>query len=237
MDRRKNALASQSELEEGRCSADGRDCRAGVMRNLLTPVLCGMITVAGAAEKAVVATNLTEFEKQVQPFLAAHCVKCHGTKRQKADFFLHDMDGAVTGGKDIMRWEKILEMLSLRDMPPDDEEQPRKLAGYRKRLGEYVAPVPSAKPVDSRGVLEGSGEARLDGPVEDALDRVHRLAESERVRQSFGRHAFRYWMGRNEIFDDSPTLMAADAAYRKGGGSFQELLGALLTSDSFLYRR
>jgi hypothetical protein len=118
-----------------------------------------------------------------------------------------------------------------------DEEQQRKLADYRKRLGEYVAPVPSAKPVDSRGVLKGSGEARLDGPVEDAIDLVHRLAESERVRQSFVRHAFRYWMGRNETFDDSPTLMAADAAYRKGGGSFQELLVALLTSDSFLCRR
>jgi hypothetical protein len=134
---------------------------------------------------------------------------------------------------DLKRWSG--EKKSWSEMT--DEEQEGKLAGYRKRLGELVAPVPTAKPVDSRGDLKGTGDPGLDGPVEDAIELVHRLAESERVRQSFVRHAFRYWMGRNETLDDSPTLMAADAAYLKGGGSFKELLVALMTSDSFLYRR
>ena len=98
-------------------------------------------------------------------------------------------------------------------------------------------PVPEAKPVDSRGVLTGTGDPQLDGPVEDAIDLVHRLAKSDRVRQSFVRHAFRYWMGRNEMLRDSPTLIAADRAYVEGGGSFKELLVSLLTSDSFLYRQ
>jgi hypothetical protein len=119
----------------------------------------------------------------------------------------------------------------------DDGKQQRDLAIIRNRLEGLQPPVAEAKPVDSRGELRGTGDPTLDGSVEDAVDLVHRLAKSERVRQSFVRHAFRYWMGRNETFDDSPTLMAADAAYQKGGGSFKELLVALLTSDSFLYRR
>jgi hypothetical protein len=36
---------------------------------------------------------------------------------------LHDI-GAKMAGADIERWEKILEMLSISDMPPEDELQP-----------------------------------------------------------------------------------------------------------------
>ena len=57
------------------------------------------------------------------------------------------------------------------------------------------------------------------------------------MRQSFIRHIFRYWMGRNEILSDSQTLIAMDNAYVKNGGSFREALVSLLTSDSFLYRK
>ncbi|MEM7394727.1 MAG: DUF1588 domain-containing protein, partial [Verrucomicrobiota bacterium] len=92
-------------------------------------------------------------------------------------------------------------------------------------------------PVDASGEIVYSGEPELDGPVKDAIDLVHKLAASSRVRQSFVRHAFRYWMGRNEMLSDSPTLVAADEAYVKNDGSFNALLIALLTSDSFLYRK
>jgi hypothetical protein len=51
------------------------------------------------------------------------------------------------------------------------------------------------------------------------------------------RHAFRYWMGRNEMMSDSATLIAADQAYLKSGGSFQALLVSLISSDSFIYRK
>ena len=92
-------------------------------------------------------------------------------------------------------------------------------------------------PIDSSGALTGTGDPELDGPVKDAIELVQKLAKSSRVRQSFVRHAFRYWMGRNETLNDSPTLMAADDAYVKSDGSFNELLVSLLTSDSFIYRK
>ena len=92
-------------------------------------------------------------------------------------------------------------------------------------------------PVDATGELSGTGDPALDGPVTDAYDLVHRLAKSTRVRQSIIRHAFRYWMGRNETLEDSKTLIAADEAYVKSGGKFSEVIVSLLTSDSFLYRK
>ncbi len=95
----------------------------------------------------------------------------------------------------------------------------------------------TTRPIDTTGQLTGTGDPKLDGDVNDAFDLVDRLARSERVRQSFVRHAFRYWMGRNETLNDSPTLMAADKAYVDSDGSFKELLVSLLTSDSFLTRK
>ena len=93
------------------------------------------------------------------------------------------------------------------------------------------------QPADASGAIAFSGEAGLDGPVADARELVTKLAGSERVRQSIIRHAFRFWMGRNEMLSDSPTLIAADKAYVGSDGSFNELVVSLLTSDSFLYRK
>lgn len=112
------------------------------------------------------------------------------------------------------------------------------LAERARKNGKDVTDLlPTTKPVVTTGKLEGTGDPELDGEVKDAIDLMHRLAKSDRVRQSFVRHAFRYWMGRNETLDDSPTLIAADKAYVESDGSFNELLVSLLTSDSFLYRK
>ena len=91
--------------------------------------------------------------------------------------------------------------------------------------------------VDSRGGISHSGVPGLDGPVDNALDLMEKLANSSHVRQVFVRHAFRYWMGRNETLSDSPTLIAADKAYVESGGSMKALVASLLSSDSFLYRK
>jgi hypothetical protein len=52
----------------------------------------------------------------------------------------------------------------------------------------------------------------------------------------FVRHAFRFFLGRNETIHDADVLQAADRAYVESGGSFKALVASLLTSDAFLYR-
>jgi hypothetical protein len=93
------------------------------------------------------------------------------------------------------------------------------------------------KPVDTSGEIIDSGDPALDGPVENALEMIQKLAASERVEQVFVRHAFRFWMGRNETLNDAPVLQAAHKAYRENGGSMKALLVSLLNSDAFLYRK
>ena len=93
------------------------------------------------------------------------------------------------------------------------------------------------KPVDATGEILDSGDPKLDGPVSNALEMIKKLADSERVEQVFVRHAFRFWMGRNETLNDAPILQAAHRAYCDNGGSMKALIRSLLTSDAFLYRK
>ena len=92
-------------------------------------------------------------------------------------------------------------------------------------------------PVDTSGQLDGTFDEALDGEVSDAFDLIDRLAQSDRVRQSIIRHAFRFFIGRNETLSDSKTLIDADNAYVASGGSFRAVIVSLLTSDSFIYRK
>ena len=93
------------------------------------------------------------------------------------------------------------------------------------------------KPVDSSGSIDFSGDTKLDGQVKNAIDLMQKLGSSQLVRQSFIRHTFRYFMGRNETYRDSQVLIAAEKAYVESGGSFKTLLISLLSSDAFLYRK
>ncbi len=98
-------------------------------------------------------------------------------------------------------------------------------------------PTYKTLPVIAAGALDGTGDQSLDGKVTDAIELIDRLAKSARVRQSIIRHAFRYFMGRNEFLSDSKTLMDAEQAYLENGGSFDAVIVSLLTSDSFIYRK
>ena len=112
---------------------------------------------------------------------------------------------------------------------------------YLKRNSEFDRKLKEGKlttrKVNASGSISFSGTPDIDGEVKDAIDMMHRLGHSKRARQSFIRHLFRYFMGRNEMLSDSKTLIDAEKAYLNNGGSFKSLVVSLLSSDSFLYRR
>jgi hypothetical protein len=85
------------------------------------------------------------------------------------------------------------------------------------------------RPVVTTGELWGQ-------TVNTPIEFVHRLAASDRVRQVFLRHVFRFFLGRNETLDDAPTLIDMDREYQSHGGSLKAAIVSLLTSDSFVYR-
>lgn len=102
--------------------------------------------------------------------------------------------------------------------------------------GKPLGPVMRDVPTDIRGGIEFVGDERIEGDINGAVEFMHKLAASERVEQVFIRHAFRYWLGRNETPGDAASLQAAHQAFRESGGSMKTLIAALVTSESFLYR-
>ena len=106
-----------------------------------------------------------------------------------------------------------------------------------KGNGKTSFNIYKALSIDSSGELDGTGDPKLDGKVDNALQLIDRVAKSEVARQSIIRHAFRFYMGRNEQLSDAQTLIDADKAYLESGGSFKAVILSLLTSDSFIYRK
>jgi mono/diheme cytochrome c family protein len=104
------------------------------------------------------------------------------------------------------------------------------------RKGKPQGDVMREVPVDAGGGFEFTLDPQLKGDVNNAVEFMHKLADSEVVEQVFVRHAFRYWMGRNETLGDAASLQAAHRAYRESDGSMNALIVDLLSSDSFLYR-
>ena len=104
------------------------------------------------------------------------------------------------------------------------------------KKGKSLGPVYRGAPLVATGTIADSGDPNLDGAVKDPREMVKKIANSDVARQVFVRHAFRYFLGRNETLSDARTLQDADRAYLTSGGSFKALVVSLLTSDSFLYR-
>ncbi|MFO0802895.1 MAG: DUF1588 domain-containing protein [Gemmataceae bacterium] len=147
---------------------------------------------------------------------AAACVKCHCR--------MNDLGYPLEQFDDFGRFRTVEKL-----------EHPDNL--IRAGNGKSTFDVYKTKPIDATGVLSGTGDPKLDGPVKDSFDLIDRLAKSDRVRQSIIRHAFRFFLGRNERPSDSQTLIDADRAYLTSGGSFKAVVVSLLTSDSFIYRK
>ncbi len=104
------------------------------------------------------------------------------------------------------------------------------------KKGNPLGKVFTQVTLNTSGIVTESGDASLDGPLTDPRELVRKLANSDRCRQVFVRHAFRFFLGRNETLSDARALQDADAAYVASGGSFKALVASLLTSDPFLYR-
>jgi hypothetical protein len=100
----------------------------------------------------------------------------------------------------------------------------------------FVRVTDHGKAPDGSSLLENMPDPKLDGPVTSAIDFSQKLADSPEVTRCFIRQVFRYFMGRDETLEDACTLTAMEDAYTKSQGSFQALLGALVASDTFVFR-
>src|SRR5581483_6343901 len=65
-----------------------------------------------------------DFEKVVAPFLAKHCVACHGPTKKKADLALHGYKDDKSLLKDRKVWQNVVQLVNAGEMPPSGRPRP-----------------------------------------------------------------------------------------------------------------
>jgi hypothetical protein len=89
-------------------------------------------------------------------------------------------------------------------------------------------------PVDAHGEIVNSD---IKGPLDGALALGEALAGSPAVDQCVARQWFRYAIGRGETAEDTLSFSQAYRTYQGANGDLRELLVAIVSTDSFRYRR
>jgi mono/diheme cytochrome c family protein len=89
--------------------------------NIIAALLSG-----ASAYAAPILSGVDGFKADIAPFFEKNCVKCHGPEKSKGKITLHSLDGDLSAGQELARWEKILDVLEFEEMPPEDEPQPDK---------------------------------------------------------------------------------------------------------------
>ena len=101
----------------------------------------------------------------VKGFLKNHCVRCHGTSKNKANLALHTLSAELAAGQDVERWELVLQMLESGAMPPENEPQPQ--ADERKGITRWIRA--GFKELEQRG---GDDRSRSGVPTTQRLTNV-----------------------------------------------------------------
>lgn len=90
-------------------------------------------------------------------------------------------------------------------------------------------------PIDATGELTGVDPDSV-GAFDGAVELANRLATSEMAQDCYALQWFRYSSGRAESWDDLCSVQRSRDAMRSSGGSVEELVVSLVTSDAFRYR-
>lgn len=89
--------------------------------------------------------------------------------------------------------------------------------------------------VDSSGWIAGSRDS--DGPFEDVRELLERLANSRQVHDCVATQWFRFGFGRFESPGDACAIARVQEQFNDSQGDLNELLIALVQSDSFRFRQ
>jgi len=113
------------------------------------------------------------YTEQVRPFLAKHCLECHGTEKPKGDLRLDLLapDFAVKAGRD--RWLSVLEQLAAGAMPPKKKERPPE--GEVKAVADWI-----------RARADGAETARRAAEGRVVLRRLNRVEYEHTIRDLLG---------------------------------------------------
>lgn len=69
-------------------------------------------------------TTLADADEPASAFLRKHCIRCHGSEKQKAECRFDTLPAQIRKLDDLERYQEIVDQLNLQNMPPEGESQP-----------------------------------------------------------------------------------------------------------------
>jgi mono/diheme cytochrome c family protein len=117
------------------------------------------------------ASDANEFEARVRPFLAKHCLACHGAEKPKGDLRLDGAPGDFADRATRERWQAVLKRLQAGDMPPKARARPDK--AETRALADWIIgraqAVEAARRAEGRVVLRRLNRVEYENTVRDLL--------------------------------------------------------------------
>ncbi len=114
-----------------------------------------------------------DFPPDVHKFFESNCIKCHGPKKQKGSIRLDDLPSEIGDAAAAQRWQDVLDVLNLSEMPPEDEKQPAKEA-LANTLEQLTTGIASAR----KRLTDSGGEI--------VIRRLNRREYANTVNDLFG---------------------------------------------------
>ena len=84
-----------------------------------------LVPLTGAADETA-SRQPARVSPSVATFLQKHCVGCHGPDEQNASLRFDTMPSVIGDEAIAQRWQDILDVLNLDQMPPKEADQPSK---------------------------------------------------------------------------------------------------------------
>jgi hypothetical protein len=110
-----------------------------------------------------------EFEQKIQPFMAKHCMRCHGAEEMSSGVRVDQLTGTAQE-RQLGLWKAIRRQVDSAAMPPEDEPQPT--ASERKLLADWInraLDVTRQRPTPSYGTIRRLTVAQYRHTLRDLL--------------------------------------------------------------------
>ncbi|MBI3879815.1 MAG: DUF1592 domain-containing protein [Verrucomicrobia bacterium] len=83
-----------------------------------------LLTVAFSGAATARAAGAKEFDANLKPFLAKHCLECHDAETTKGDLRLDNLALTLNDHTNFVTWEKVFDKVTRGEMPPKKKERP-----------------------------------------------------------------------------------------------------------------
>jgi len=110
--------------------------------------------------------------KVVVPYLAKHCIQCHGPKKKNADLVLHVYTDEKSILKDRKKWHEILRMVHGGEMPPEKQPRPdlKDTDAFLKAITDLFAVADAKGPRDpGRVTMRRLNRAEYNNTIRDLV--------------------------------------------------------------------